>query len=82
MTDEQDQAEHARIYGEVSRQLMRVAVDFARGVSPTLSPLDVAKIYAATGAWLAMTVVGAAGAAALLRQLADALERDDDTKPN
>ena len=61
---------------------MRVAIDFAKGVNPTLSPLDVARIYLAVGSCLAATVTDRGALAAMLRTLAAAVEHGDDAKPN
>jgi hypothetical protein len=61
----------------------RSAIEFTRGVSASLTPADVGRIYLATGAWLAASVTGRDGAVALLRSLADSLERgDDQVRPN
>jgi hypothetical protein len=78
-----DQEQHAQIFGHVSRAIMLTAATFAKDVGPTLTPMDVSKIYMATGAWLAATIADRTGAVAMLRELADSLERQDDqVKPN
>lgn len=79
MTDPpMDQAEHARIFAEVTRRLLCAAVDFARAVAPVLSPDDVARIYAGIGAYLAGGPACEAGPA-LLREIADRLEAAPET---
>jgi hypothetical protein len=58
---------------------MRAVIEFARGVSSVMTPLECAKQFMAASAWLAATVVGRHGAIALLRRLATALERGEQT---
>lgn len=74
MSEQDRQAEHAEIFGRTARAVIQAAVTFADGVRPTLTPFDSARIYLAAGATLAGAAVGRAGAVALLRDLADALE--------
>ena len=74
MTDPDPQAEHADIFGRTARAVIDAAVEFADSVQPTLTPFDSARIYLGAGAHLAGAAVGRAGAVALLRDLADALE--------
>jgi len=83
MSDTDLQAEHAAIFGRTARAVIAAATVFAEGVQPVLSPFDAARIYLAAGAHLAGAAVGRAGAVALLRDLADSLERgDDQVRPN
>ena len=78
MTEPDNPIEHAEIFGRTARAVIDAAHAFAQGVEPTLSPLDSARIYLAAGAHLAAAAVGRAGAVELLRDLAGALEREDD----
>lgn len=81
MSDQQ--AEHARIFGAVSRRITQAAIEFTREVQSTLTPLDVARAYLATAATLAGMTAGRDAVIAMLRSLADSLERhDDEARPN
>jgi len=76
MTDEYErQAAHAAIFGETAKQFMAAAVQFAKGSQATFSPEDVAKLYVLAGVWLMTGALGPPAAAALLREVADGIER-------
>jgi len=78
-----DQAEHARIFGEVAKAFMRAAVDFTKDTRSTFSVTDVAKLYILAGAWLVAGAFDRTAAVTMLRELAAGLERGDDlAKPN
>ena len=72
------QAAHAQAFGLAARGVLAAAEAFTRDVSGHLAPIDCARIYLATAATLMIGTVGGPAAAALLRDLADALERGDD----
>lgn len=83
MNEHDQQAEHARLFGETSRPLIASAFAFAEGVKGTFSRFDVARMFLAPAVLLASAEVGRAGAVAMLRDCADALERGEDlVKPN
>ena len=72
------QAEHAQAFGVAARGVLAAAEAFTKDVSGHLAPIDCARIYLATAATLMIGTVGGPAAAALLRDLADALERGDE----
>jgi hypothetical protein len=83
MTDEEKQARHAEIFGETSKAITRAAFAFARETAQTFSAMDSAKLYLVAAATLANSAEGPSGAATMLRECADAVERGDGlAKPN
>lgn len=75
MSDHNDpQADHAELYAAVARKFIEAAAQFTREVNPRLSAADVSRLYLTVATALAIDQAGPAGAAALLRSVADALE--------
>ena len=74
-SDYDRQADHAVLFGAVSRRMMKAAAEFAQDISPALTVVDAARIYLGAGAYLALSAHSAADVAGMLRQLADELER-------
>lgn len=61
-----------------TKRLMDAAAQFTRDIHPSMDTIDVARVFLATGGWLAAGAVGREPAAEMLRALADGLERGDD----
>jgi len=74
------QAEHATLFGVTAHQITAAAVQFAFEVRGTFSPSDIGRMHVAAGVQLVATSEGRDGAVAVLRSLADALERGDDQR--
>jgi hypothetical protein len=76
--------DHRQLFDEVARQVMAATLDFANKVAlhiahgPTLTTLDVAKMYFAAGSLVAGQTLAEAGVARLLRELADGIDRPGD----
>jgi hypothetical protein len=66
---------HRQLFDETARQVLAATLDFARKVGPTLTSLDVAKMYFAAGSLVAGQTLAEAGVARLLRELADSIDR-------
>ena len=75
-SDDEAQAAHAQLFGATARQLMQAAFDFAAGVHPKLTMMDVGLIYLAAGAHLALRDSGPATVATKLRTLAAQIEAE------
>ncbi len=66
--------EHAELYGQVSKRLMKAALEFTQGLREHFHPGEVGRMYLAVGAWLVGMAGGRGEAVAELRTLADSLE--------
>jgi hypothetical protein len=62
-------------YVAVGETVMAAVLDFARGCEPVMTPLETARAFMGAAAMLAGRVIGREGAVAMLRHLADHLER-------
>ena len=70
--------DHKLLFDEAARQVLAATLDFAQKVGPTLTPIDISKMYLAAATLVAGQVLAPAGVAAMLRELAASIDRPGD----
>jgi hypothetical protein len=71
-----EQAAHAELFGNVSRELIRGAIEMARNLESVFPDDEIPRAFIAAGASLAMLKIGQPAAIAMLRDLAATLEAE------
>jgi hypothetical protein len=72
-----DKIEQAELFGSTSKALIQALVQFCTGLQPHFTPLEAAKMVVGAAAWLLAAAVGREAMVAMMRSLADSLEKGE-----